>query len=179
MRTLPQRHPLGLAAALLIFAIAPLENLMAQDSVTPTATASTSASDSEHNKSLIRDAFDRWRNGQGSVFDLLAPEAHWTIAGTSLAAGEYRSREEFLAKVIVPFNARVSRPLSPTVRQIHADGDNVVVLFDGETVANDGQPYVNTYAWFMRLENGKIVDATAFFDSKTFDVLWTRVQPSH
>src|SRR5690606_41813706 len=93
MRTLPQRHPLGLAAALLIFAIAPLENLMAQDSVTPTATASTSASDSEHNKSLIRDAFDRWRNGQGSVFDLLAPEAHWTIAGTSLEIGRASCRE--------------------------------------------------------------------------------------
>ena len=42
------------------------------------------------------------------MFDLLAPDAQWTIVGNSVAAGTYHSREEFLASVIQPFNARLS-----------------------------------------------------------------------
>jgi hypothetical protein len=30
----------------------------------------------------------------------------------------------------------------------------------------------------MKLDNGKVVDGTAFFDSISFDDLWSRVQPS-
>ena len=44
-------------------------------------------------------------------------------------------------------------------------------------VANDGQPYENSYAWIMRLRDGKVVDGTAFYDSISFNDLWTRIQP--
>jgi ketosteroid isomerase-like protein len=30
----------------------------------------------------------------------------------------------------------------------------------------------------MKLDNGKVVDGTAFFDSISFNDLWSRVQPS-
>ena len=43
--------------------------------------------------------------------------------------------------------------------------------------AKDGKPYVNTYAWFLDMRDGKIVKASAFFDSIAFNDLWTRVQP--
>lgn len=39
----------------------------------------------------------------------------------------------------------------------------------------DGQPYTNTYAWFMRFEEKMVVEATAFFDSLAFNELWQRV----
>jgi ketosteroid isomerase-like protein len=38
-------------------------------------------------------------------------------------------------------------------------------------------PYVNTYSWFLELRDGRVVDASAFFDSIAFDELWTRVKP--
>ena len=47
----------------------------------------------------------------------------------------------------------------------------------GRGMTNDGQPYENSYAWFMRMRNGKLVDGTAFFDSISFNDLWTRVEP--
>ena len=69
------------------------------------------------------------------------------------------------------------RPFRPVeIRGIYADGDTVIVLWDGHGVANDGQPYDNSYAWFMRLEQGKVVDGTAFYDSISFNDLWSRVQ---
>ncbi len=131
----------------------------------------------QHNKAIVQAAFNQWRAGTGGVFDLLAPDAQWEIVGTSMEAGIYHSRKEFMEKVITPFNARTSKPLFPTVREMVAEGDEVVVLFDANTIATDGQPYANTYAWFLQLKDDQIVKATAFFDTVSFNQLWTRVQP--
>jgi ketosteroid isomerase-like protein len=83
--------------------------------------------------------------------------------------------------VLAPFGARFSRSSEPfrpvSIRGLYADGDTVVVLWDGRGVANHGEPYENSYAWFMRMRDGLVVDGTAFFDSIHFDELWTRVRP--
>jgi uncharacterized protein len=63
------------------------------------------------------------------------------------------------------------------IRSITADGDTVVVIWDGRGIANDGVPYINSYAWIMRLVDGKIIDGTAFFDGMAFNDLWSRVRP--
>ena len=65
---------------------------------------------------------------------------------------------------------------SPKPR-VQTDGDTVIVLWDGRGVANDGQPYENSYAWFMTMRDGKVIDGTAFYDSISFNDLWTRVRP--
>jgi uncharacterized protein len=129
------------------------------------------------NLALVQSGFEAWRNGSGSPFDLLAEDASWTIVGRSDAAKTYPTRAAFMDEVIRPFNARMQRALTPTVRRIYADGDTVVVLFDAEAPAKDGVRYVNTYAWFLEMKAGKVVRADAFFDSITFNELWRRVRP--
>ena len=82
--------------------------------------------------------------------------------------------------MLAPFGARFvgGQPFRPvTIRGVYSDGDTVVVIWDGRGIANDGQPYENSYAWIMKLDNGKVVDGTAFFDSISFNDLWSRVQP--
>jgi hypothetical protein len=54
----------------------------------------------------------------------------------------------------------------------------VIAHFDASGTARDGKPYVNSYAWILRMADGQIVEAYAFFDSKVFDDLWTRVTPA-
>jgi ketosteroid isomerase-like protein len=72
----------------------------------------------------------------------------------------------------------VDEPFRPTgIRSVIADGDTVVVIWDGRGVATDGAAYENSYAWIMRLSDGKVVDGTAFFDATAFDDLWTRGVP--
>jgi ketosteroid isomerase-like protein len=142
--------------------------------------AQTSAGETEteeKNKAAVQTAFEAWRAGTGGPFALLAPEATWTITGNSVAAKTYNSRDEFLEEVIKPFNARLAKPLIPTIRSLHSDGDTVIAFFDGEATALDGKPYRNTYAWFMEMRAGSIVKATAFFDSIAFDEFWKRVPP--
>jgi ketosteroid isomerase-like protein len=131
----------------------------------------------EKNRRTVQTAFDNWRRASGSVFDLLASDVKWTIVGRSAASGTYHSRRDFLDQVVVPFNSRLSMPLVPTVRAIYADGDTVIVLWDGAAMAKDGKSYENTYSFFLKMRDGKIVSATAMFDPIAFDDLWKRVRP--
>ena len=83
-----------------------------------------------------------------------------------------------MSEVIRPFNARMSVGLKPTIRRMYADGDTVIVFFDASGTAKDGVPYANTYAWFLQLQDGKITNASALFDSIAFNELWKRVPAS-
>jgi uncharacterized protein len=135
----------------------------------------------ESNRETIRRAFEAWQEGSSPITDVFAPEMVWRIEGHSVASKEYGSRQEFVDEVLAPFGARFSagerfRPI--TIRSIHADGNTVVVLWDGHGIANDGRPYDNSYAWIMELRDGKVVDGTAFYDSISFNDLWSRVAPA-
>ena len=131
----------------------------------------------EKNRRTVQTAFDNWRRASGSAFDLLASDVKWTNAGRSAVSGTYYSRRDLLDQVVVPFNSRLSTPLVPTVRGLYADGDMVIVLWDGAAMARDGRSYENTYSWFLKMRDGKIVSATAFDDPIAFDDLWKRIRP--
>ena len=129
------------------------------------------------NKAVVQAGFDAWSAGTGSPYDLLAENASWTIVGHSVASKTYPSKEAFMSEVIRPFNARMKVGLKPTIRNIYAEGDTVIVFFDASGTARDGKTYANTYAWFLDLRDGKIVKAFAFFDSVVFNEFWQRVKP--
>ena len=96
------------------------------------------------NKALVQASFERWKNGTGGPFELLASDAEWTIVGSSPLSKTYHSKQEFIDKVIGPFNARMAKPLVPTIRGLYADGDTVIIFFDAAGTAKDGVPYHNT-----------------------------------
>ncbi len=148
--------------------------------MTESATSAPAVAEVESNRERIRRAFDAWQQGTAPITDVFAPDMVWRIEGRSHASGEYGDRQAFVDEVLAPFGARFMdgerfRPI--TIRSLHADGDTVIVVWDGHGVANDGKVYENTYAWIMRLAGGQVVDGTAFYDSISFNDLWTRVQP--
>jgi hypothetical protein len=111
------------------------ELLVMSESTVPAANESDVQA---RNKQAIQGGFDAWRNATGSVFDLLAADAKWTIVGNSPVSRTFNGRNEFLDVVLNPFNARLSSRLVPAVRGIYADGDMVIALFDAEATARDG-----------------------------------------
>jgi len=136
--------------------------------------------DIETNRDVVRRAFDAWAAGTSPITDLFAEAMVWRIVGRSVVSREYASTQEFNDDVLAPFGERFAdgerfRPVA--IRGVYADGDTVIVCWDGRGVANDGVAYENTYAWFMRLRDGLVVDGTAFYDSIAFDELWERVRP--
>lgn len=116
-------------------------------------------------ESLVRQAFEDWRQGRGSVFDLLAEDAEWTVAGFSPVSAVYRSRQALIDEAVGPINARLATPITPEVKQVIAQESNVVVLWDGRATASDGSEYLNSYAWHMVLEGDRITRVTAFLDT--------------
>lgn len=131
----------------------------------------------DSNKALVQASFDRWTSGTGSPFELLVAETEWTIVGSSPLSKTYSSRQEFLDKVIGPFNARLAKAPGSDVWGLYADGDMVIILFDAAATTNDGQPYRNTYTWYFQMKEGRAVKVVAFFDSREFDDFWMRVKP--
>jgi ketosteroid isomerase-like protein len=140
----------------------------------------TKAVETEANREAIHRAFHAWQQGTGAITEVFAPNVVWRIEGRSLVSKEYRSLQEAIDEVMAPFGARISpsEPFRPTrIRSINADGDTVIVVWDGHGIATDGRPYENSYAWIMRLADGKVIEGSAFYDSIAFNDLWTRVQP--
>lgn len=131
-----------------------------------------------NNRAKVTDAFHGWRNGTGSITDLLADDIQWEIVGNSVASKHYKNKQQFVDEVLHPFGQRFRVAFRPTViRGIYEDGNTIIVLWDGEGRALDGLSYRNTYAWFMTMRDGLVVQAIAFFDSIEFNDLWSRVQP--
>ena len=121
--------------------------------------------DTAANQALIQKAFEDWRAGQGGIFQLLADDAVWVVAGSSPYSGTYRTREAFMEDAVKPITDKLATPIVPTVRQIVAQGPHVVVHCDGQATARDGSRYENSYSWHMQLENGRITRVTAFLDT--------------
>ena len=51
----------------------------------------------------------------------------------------------------------------------------VIVRSDTTGTAQDGQPYRNSFTWYLRIEQGRYVEGTAFFDTLALNDLWQRV----
>lgn len=128
-------------------------------------TAARTHTPEKRNTALVQQAFDNWEQGRGSVFDLLAENAVWTVAGTSPHSGTYRTRDEFVTQAVLPINARLATPITPDVKHIVAQGEHVVVMWDGTATAKDGSRYENSYAWHFTMQDGKITQVNAFLDT--------------
>lgn len=118
----------------------------------------------KQNVATVRAAFDRWREGSNVFTDLLAPNVVWTIHGSGAVAGTYRSLKDFTERGSGPLVDRLTGPVIPEVRHIFADGDIVIVRFNGSATTTSGKPYRNQFVWLFRMKDGSVVEAEAFLD---------------
>jgi len=132
------------------------------------------------NREIVTGAFTAWMNGTGYVAGIFADDMTWEIVGKSAASAKYANTRQFVDEVLRPFGARFSGddPFRPvTIRGVYNDEEQgtVIVVWDGRGTTTAGTVYENTYAWFMTLRDGKVVDGTAFYDSIAFNELWESV----
>ena len=140
------------------------------------ATAASQNEQERRNKQIVTEAFDAWAAGGTTFFsDMLSPDVVWTIKGSGPSAGEYRGLDQFVEQAVRPFVSRLQTPVRPVSKQVWADGDHVVVQWDGAGVAKDGQPYTNSYAWIFRMHNEKAAEVTAYLDLEPYDDVLRRI----
>lgn len=120
-----------------------------------------------NNKALIAARFEAWSNGdRAALFDSIADDVRWTVVGTCPGGGTYESKAQFLAQSSGQVHALLEAPMLPSVDEVLADGDTVVVRWRGVAQTRSGGRYRNTYCWVMRLDEGAIVEITSYFDSE-------------
>jgi uncharacterized protein len=119
------------------------------------------------NKQLIEDAFAAWTRGNGDAFyNLLAADVRWTVIGSTPVSRTYLSRDAFLDGAVKPFYDKLAGPILPTVRDIIAEGDKVVLQWEGRTSGKNGTIYYQTFCYVMRFADGKVCEGTAYLDTE-------------
>nr|WP_234896479.1 nuclear transport factor 2 family protein [Sinorhizobium meliloti] len=97
------------------------------------------------NRATVRAAFEKWRAGGNIFAELLAPDVVWTIHGSGPVGGTYRGVEDFVELASTPLISRLATPLVPRVHHVWADGDTVIIRFDGSATTTSGAPYRNKF----------------------------------
>lgn len=131
--------------------------------------------DATFNKQIVREQFDRWVNGSGNFFDLLADNVEWTVAGKISSSGVYKSKKSFLEEAVKPITKKLSTRITPKLLGIYQDKEVVTLLWEGTATAKDNKPYKNTYCWVLTMKDGKISKGLAFLDTHALHELMTRV----
>lgn len=100
-----------------------------------------------------------------------------TIAGQSPHSGTF-GKDAFRRERAKPFAARFSTAILPTDWKIWTDDDEAIVRWESRAVACNGEPYVNSYAYFITMKDGRATALTMFLDMGAFDDVWNRCSPS-
>ena len=125
------------------------------------------------NRKLVEDAFAKWSRGDGGAFfSLLADDVRWTVIGSTPVSRTYTSKPAFQEGAVQPLGTKLTGAIQPTVRNIIAEGDKVVLQWEGRATGKNGTIYHQTYCWVMRVENGKVLEGTAYLDTELISHLW-------
>jgi len=101
-----------------------------------------------------------------TVLGLLDENITWTNIGTTAFSGTFTGRDNLTAELLGPVFSRLKAGIRATVDRVIAQGDMVVVQVRGTAETVEGRPYNNTYCHVFRLTDGKIVEATEYFDTE-------------
>ena len=125
----------------------------------------------------VREAFRRWAEGQGSLYDLMDDDAEVVIPGVAPHCGAF-SKRVFIREVATPFTARFSRPPVPRLIEIWSGDHQVVVLAEASGLRLDGKAYANRYVFILEMRRGRVVRATEFLDMTACNEVWDQLPPT-
>jgi ketosteroid isomerase-like protein len=124
----------------------------------------------ESNRKIVEDAVVMWKAGDGAaIFRILADDVKWTVIGNTEISGLYNGRQDFIDRALKPLGARIDGLITPEIVDIIAEGDRVVLQWNGTGRMIDGSTYHNQYSWVMRVRDGKVVEGTAYLDTALVD----------
>jgi ketosteroid isomerase-like protein len=131
---------------------------------------------SEQNKQVVLKFIDAMGSGNGAeAAPLLDPEAFTLAKGFGKFAGV--RKYETIVGTIDALKLLVPTGLRPSVQSVVAEGDRVVVEWEGDAVASDGKAYKNQYCMVFTMRDGRIKQVNEYFCTILADqVLWPLVE---
>lgn len=117
---------------------------------------------SEANKRLALDFIEAMSNGDAEgQARCLTDDAVTETKGFARVSGK-RDRATMLATVGA-FKEIVPTGFRPRFHKVVAEGDTVVVEWEGDAVLSNGEPYCNQYVFIFSFRDGKISQLNEYF----------------
>lgn len=131
---------------------------------------------SEQNKQIVLTFIKAMGNGDvAAAAPCIAADTFTLAKGFGKFAG-VRTHDTILA-TIGAFRQLMPEGMQPEFHSVTAEGDRVVVEFEGNGTLFNGQPYCNQYCMVFTLRDGKIRQANEYFCTILADqVLWPLVK---
>lgn len=120
----------------------------------------------EDNKAVVRRYFDHFEKRQiADALALLSDDLAWWILGKPhlYPYGGLKTKSE-IAEIFDALGVLIPGWVKIELRQMIAEDDRVAVEWESSGVAANGKEYNNTFAFFFRVWEGKIVEVREYFD---------------
>ena len=128
-------------------------------------TASTTNT-TDANRQRIQHVMAELDKGNGKPFvDTMADDFSWTIPGDTPWSRTYSGKQVVVNELLRPLYAQFATPYISTTRRVMADGDMVIIEFDGRVTTKAGKAYNNRYCYVCRMEDGKMKDLMEYLDT--------------
>ncbi len=117
---------------------------------------------SEQNKQVVLKFIEAMGKGDAAAAaPCLAPDAYTLAKGFGKFAG-VRQHDLILA-TIGAFRKLVPKGMQPVIQSVTAEGERVVVEFEGNATLSNGESYCNEYCMVFTLQGGKIKQVNEYF----------------
>jgi len=120
----------------------------------------------EANRQHIQQVMAELDKGNGKPFvEAMADDFSWTIPGGTPWSRTYRGKQQVLTELLRPLYAQFATPYISTARRVMADGDMVIIEFDGRVTTKAGKAYNNHYCYVCRMADGQMKDLMEYLDT--------------
>lgn len=131
---------------------------------------------SERNKQVVLAFIEAMGSSDGAAaVPCLDPEAFTLAKGFGKFAGV--RHYDTIVGTIDAFRKLLPTGLRPKIQTVTAEGDRVVVEFEGDALTLEGTPYCNQYCMVFTMKDGRIKQVNEYFCTLLADqVLWPLVE---
>jgi len=126
----------------------------------------STASTTDANRQRIQQVMAELDKGNGQPFvEAMADDFSWTIPGNTPWSRTYSGKQVVLTELLRPLYAQFATPYVSTTSRVMADGDMVIIEFDGRVTTKAGKAYNNHYCYVCRMEGGQMKDLMEYLDT--------------
>ena len=101
--------------------------------------------------------------------NFIAENVQWIITGSSVLAGVYTSRTDFINSAISRLKSSLDGGIQWRINNVIIDGSFVVLEMTSKAVAKNGQPYNNQYVWILEFDGEIFHKVRVYFDDVLVD----------
>ena len=101
--------------------------------------------------------------------NFIAEIVQWIITGSSVLAGVYTSRTDFINSAISRLKFSLDGGIQWRINNVIIEGSFVVLEMTSKAVAKNGQPYNNQYVWILEFDGEIFHKVRVYFDDVLVD----------